>query len=275
MKTAEVERGGARMKTAEMECGGARMKTAEVEREDASMKTVEVERGGARMATVEMKHEDARMKTVEVDRGGARMKTAEVLSAMFRENTGSHLLDSGDVYGRHWEQNQVRDVALDPPVWLDSDGDLHISAYHYCLDRLTYDEVEDAKFQSFLNENRTKGYYALMQEYAGCRGHNTYNYENALTQVLQFVVWRQDERHSFVLLQIHNGCDVRGGYTRPRVFRADEELPFGADIASAVATCSNEHTFETDDGYYWYDEEGTKYTFTSDTCPICNERLFV
>jgi hypothetical protein len=46
---------------------------------------------------------------------------------------------------------------------------------------------------------------------------NTYNEDNLLSQTLQFVyfTWNRDE---YVVLQVHGGCDVRGGYTAPHVF---------------------------------------------------------
>ena len=48
---------------------------------------------------------------------------------------------------------------------------------------------------------------------------NTYNGEfHTLSQILQGVTLG-GPYGDFVLLQIHGGCDVRGGYTAPRVFR--------------------------------------------------------
>src|SRR5690606_23393942 len=35
--------------------------------------------------------------------------TEEVLASMLKENTGTHMLDSGGAYGRHWQRNQGRD----------------------------------------------------------------------------------------------------------------------------------------------------------------------
>lgn len=47
---------------------------------------------------------------------------------------------------------------------------------------------------------------------------NTYNHESDLTQVLQGGYCKIDG-DTYLILQIHGGCDVRGGYTDARLFR--------------------------------------------------------
>ena len=58
---------------------------------------------------------------------------------------------------------------------------------------------------------------------------NTYNGEDLLSQVIQFTLFRIDFT-DYVALQIHGGCDVRGGYTAPRIFEVN-----GDGIAGTVA----------------------------------------
>lgn len=50
---------------------------------------------------------------------------------------------------------------------------------------------------------------------------NTYNGEEYVSQTLQFMCFT-DGLNDYVLLQIHGGCDVRGGYTAPRVFEIND-----------------------------------------------------
>ena len=50
---------------------------------------------------------------------------------------------------------------------------------------------------------------------------NTYNGEEYVSQTLQFMCFT-DGYYDYVLLQIHGGCDVRGGYTAPRVFEIND-----------------------------------------------------
>jgi hypothetical protein len=58
-------------------------------------------------------------------------------------------------------------------------------------------------------------YYGHHQSHGAA---NTYNHENDLDQVLQYVRFAIDGEQ-FILLQVHTGCDVRGGYTTPVVAR--------------------------------------------------------
>jgi hypothetical protein len=64
---------------------------------------------------------------------------------------------------------------------------------------------------------------------------NTYNGEDALSQTIQYVYFelcdgiesssynRFRNGEVYVVLQIHNGADVRGGYTAPKVFKVDSD----------------------------------------------------
>ena len=92
---------------------------------------------------------------------------------------------------------------------------------------------------------------------------NTYNGECNLDQTLQYLVLTIKEVpdvyvenfglecDTLVLMQIHNGADVRGGYTPPRIFSEVEEA-FGYDVADANVSCLNGHRWHTDDNYHWY-----------------------
>lgn len=63
---------------------------------------------------------------------------------------------------------------------------------------------------------------------------------------------------AYVALQIHGGCDVRGGYTRPRVFEVELDDLAIFDCQRGTIACSDlpSHGWTTDDGYRWY-AEGT------------------
>ncbi|MEM4036040.1 MAG: hypothetical protein QXU97_05480 [Fervidicoccaceae archaeon] len=70
-------------------------------------------------------------------------------------------------------------------------------------------------------------------------GHwNTYNFEcNLLSQVLQGITFKVGDDY-YVMLQVHNGCDVRGGYTKPRFFKlAVDEYDFYDAMCSVRASC--------------------------------------
>ena len=86
----------------------------------------------------------------------------------------------------------------------------------------------------------------------------TYNTENNLSQDLQYVLF-STSTNEYVLLQSHNGCDARGGFSKPRVFECADAAPFLADARTGylVREGADEDDFETqwytdDGGYHWY-----------------------
>ena len=189
--------------------------------------------------------------------------TEDVLAEMLTENTGRHMLDSGGAYGRAWERNKDRDIesfksepesVLEARVYSYGDSEpsaelgVTHSVFHFLSQCLEYDAKLDRKFDRFCDrpENKDSGYLELMQEFpayafpgesvGGIYGDssgpvtvNTYNGEDLLSQAIQYCYWEIDGE-GYALLQIHGGCDVRGGYTRPRAFRADIEGDSGVGI---------------------------------------------
>ncbi len=203
-------------------------------------------------------------------------KTATVIADMLKENTGRALCDSGGAYGRNWEHNQDRSFEDDLPTTLCYDYDyiaVQHSLYHWLNERLEYAEDLDAEFHKWAEateERKDTGWLQLMDEFVaelsgatGLYGEgdpitvNTYNGEDLLSQVIQYIYFEIDD-DSYVILQIHGGCDVRGGYTAPRIFTAngmyDDTAIF--DNARAFISCDHDdepHLWDTDDGHHWYD----------------------
>jgi len=191
--------------------------------------------------------------------------TEQVLHDMLQENTGVHMLDSGMAYGRHWQQNQARDFENEPVSMVRADGGKYGSmyaihnVYHWLKSRLIYNEEIDNDFHQFATEGELEHepWLYCMEKYmeklqdedenvGGIYGEgdpfviNTYNEEDCLSQVLQFAYW-EDEDGEHVLLQIHGGADVRGGYTAPRAFdvSGDTELAM-FDYSRAVISCTDQ-----------------------------------
>ena len=180
------------------------------------------------------------------------METKDVIIAMLKENTGRHFLDSGGAYGRHWEHNQGRDFEKEPESILSLRyGYIEVThnVYHWLVDKLDYNEPMNKLFYGFVkwydNRNYEQNWLFYMEEFSkfieekfsGCTGLygddspftiNTYNGEDLLSQTLQYLYLGLPEPIEFpnftiwdgvyILLQIHGGCDVRGGYTAPRAF---------------------------------------------------------
>lgn len=167
--------------------------------------------------------------------------TAHKLADMFTENTGSSMLDSGGAYGRAWERNQgmtVGDFLARPAVTVDADGDITVDMFNFLNERLTYAPDMDAQWQAFDAERPNLSWGESLDEWLNLLGvpaaddegfysdarwdFNTYNFESYLNgtfQGVKFVLGGTE----YLALQVHGGCDVRGGYTKPVIFTGDME----------------------------------------------------
>jgi hypothetical protein len=202
--------------------------------------------------------------------------TQKVIAKMLRENTGSHFLDSGGAYGRNWQRNQARLFKKESEATLNimaykREGresvelGITLSVFHFLSDALEYSSKLDKQFQTFARREEFKddGWLAIAeawaQQYAdshkekngetlSVRTFNSYNGEDYLSQVIQGVTIGEYE--GIVLLQIHGGCDVRGGYTKPRVFRFNDEWDVRLyDNARGSIFCPNGHGWDIEPGY--------------------------
>tara|TARA_R100000426_G_scaffold12342_1_gene12322 strand:- start:918 stop:1601 length:684 start_codon:yes stop_codon:yes gene_type:complete len=168
--------------------------------------------------------------------------------AMLIENTGKHMLDSGSAYGRHWQRNQsktIEDFNNEPEEQITYDSrykefERRVSVFHY-LSELDIDYICE-QFNE-LNRDATNwdsNFYGVSLEASeyldslknqdieidelpygeSWSTFNTYNGDSDLSQVLQGS-WIKINDEMYLILQIHGGCDVRGGYTNARLFKID------------------------------------------------------
>lgn len=167
-----------------------------------------------------------------------QLRTAGMLTAMFTENTGTHLLDSGGAYGRNWQRNQgktLSDFLNAPSATWERDYGVTLSAWHFLNDRVTYSKTAEVLTRLMhvweLNdyENRNLYHGSDQVEFLETIGaeaisdwFNTYNWDNCLSQDLQFYEFELMGLE-FVLLQVHGGADARGGYTLPVIFEVPDE----------------------------------------------------
>jgi hypothetical protein len=222
-------------------------------------------------------------------------ETERVLHEMLVENTGVHPLDSGSAYGRHWERNrEVEDFrklpVVDVTVWKDGSIEATVNVFHYLRTFLQRDKTCEA-LESMLYamseepEYRRMSWFRVMEEFAdrlvelgwrASRSWNSYNWDNLLSQVIAGVnVWKEEDAdgypaEEYVILQIHNGCDVRGGYTKPRVFRLVEEEPgdFFFMMDELEACCDCFHASTNDCGYHWYVSDGSEGSLPEEWKPV-------
>lgn len=209
------------------------------------------------------------------------MDTKQVIANMLKENTGRHMLDSGGAYGRHWERNAHRDFESETPATVSFDygyTDLTYNLYHWLVERLEYDMEVDNIFREWAtnDENNEKSWYQCMNEFmdylgddgaevSGLYGEgepmsiNTYNGDSLLSQVIQYTYFTIEDSNVlndgiYILLQIHGGADVRGGYCSPRMFipsgYMEEGIFCNSDGTIFCPECGA--NWWTDDAYHFY-----------------------
>jgi hypothetical protein len=200
------------------------------------------------------------------------MKTIETqISEMLTENTGRNFLDSGDHYGRNYEKNQGRNFEDEPEITLDYyDGKLEtftVSLFHYLTQSLQVNDTSE--MLTDIIQNQLNGEIFWVQDALDFIDSelpadsieivtpvfNTYNYEDNLSQVFIGSHIRYDDE-IYTIIQIHGGCDVRGGYTLPRVFQGQI---FGNPNVYGVVTKKDGSEIQIDtmyNGYSLTDEGG-------------------
>jgi len=195
-----------------------------------------------------------------------------LLSKMLKENTGKSFLDSGDAYGRHWQENQAIEFDQTPDVTFDLRVGEEIvpivNVYHFLMRKLEIDdlcrefnerfEVMDDWDSDIYGVSSDAWNWLLDLGFDAINTINTYNGESLLSQVLQYTVIRGSDE--YVLLQVHNGCDVRGGYTDAKMFKyTDMDCFVGGEVVYPDGTVVEVDTFEND--YCITDSDGNEIVY--------------
>lgn len=217
--------------------------------------------------------------------------TGQIVAEMLKENTGRGLCDSGDAYGRNWQRNAARDFAAGPVVsctwrtWR-KEGEPHgvpepdttISLYHWMVGCLEFDPEMQARLDAFVaNEDVEDESWLGIQEMFAEHEHaaglherepntiNTYNDPDSwhCSQVLQYVeVYAEDRQEpSHLIVSVHGGCDVRGGYTAPKCFKLRVEYYEALDKAQV-------RTLGMGDSWWGYGDGCWRYCDASDDAPV-------
>lgn len=172
-----------------------------------------------------------------------------------------------------------------------------VSLFHYLIRNLSYDEWMDAHLRAFITDEDAevtdrwdrKNFHELSEEFAemmnvdtdwrgNTRPHttiNTYNGDSALDGIIeyrQFVAEGEDgEDHTYLSIQYHGGCDVRGGYTAPVIFRLNDEDEWISEVPMDGCYglyCQNEHCDHDGYGGGWVADfmHGDVYDRSGSTC---------
>lgn len=212
--------------------------------------------------------------------------TSKRLKEMLCENTGIHICDSGGDSGRSWQQNRKKDISSQPRIEMtvySKNGVMDefyctINVYHFLMDKagielpdkddkilklwkkwIAKDETKDMywpqtmeEFKDFCQENKID-LTGLYGEGSPGGVTNTYNNEDSVSQILQYLYFEYDDQ-PYALIQIHNGCDARGGYTDPELFKLNNDcgLFFNNDMDIQCSNTDCAGSWQTDDGSHWY-----------------------
>ena len=175
------------------------------------------------------------------------METKEIIYNMLIENTGKHFLDSGGANDRHWQRNNLKtidDFDMEEEIQImDKDSKypyLFKSLYHHLINSCEYLEKDNKDFINWINQNpyswrenpegRCAGSMYDVEEYMSLtygddiRTEYTFNYDNNLSQDIQFMTVGDTYDCNIIALAIHNGADARGGLTDYKIFRIEEDL---------------------------------------------------
>lgn len=97
---------------------------------------------------------------------------------------------------------------------------------------------------------------------------NTYNHDSNLSQVLQWTIIDLDDK-KYVLLQVHQGCDVRGGYTDAKMFLLpDDYMPMESVYWKVTEKDGTEYSVSN-----WYDGYRLRYDDDSEN-PLHEKEIF-
>lgn len=216
----------------------------------------------------------------------------QIVATMLTENTGRALLDSGGAYGRNWEQNQGKDFDRTPPYSLEartwvSNQDVRkleltatIDLYHWMDRNFKYCPTIDRALQRAIKAQKNEDKYEMeiMQDFAKQHGTgewpwekvqvtNTYNHDCDLSQTIQYVAYSDPEYGSVYLIQVHGGCDVRGGYTSPKAFTCSEDL-VNLQVSELEA---GPYAWYCDGTYRTYPEEAGRDVLDFSTMPVIDQ----
>lgn len=161
---------------------------------------------------------------------------------MLTESTGKHFLDSGMKSNRYWQDNQsktIEDFRKDNKIveWYIYNNKLQVDItyplFKFMSKNLIYNREQTQELKKYEKEDQSyvedimdyvQNTFGINEEQFNKKFFNTYNMEEVkLSQCIQFFFV---EEHNYVVIQIHNGCDIRGGYTKPIVFDTDHYEDF-------------------------------------------------
>jgi len=186
-------------------------------------------------------------------------ETQQCIASQLSENTGSALCDSGDFYGRNYEKysggvdftESLRvnkwGAIIPIQIWMNHNLDRSKSAV--ALEKSLLKKLKEKKVEyielCYGNQEEVldilKSIEATETCYGGLKFDNTYNGDNNLSQNLQLMIF-EFENKEYAIIETHNGCDIRGGYSTGRVYQINDL----DDFMEITLRCDTEDDDEID-----------------------------
>ena len=177
------------------------------------------------------------------------MSTEKTIYKMLTENTGVHMCDSGGDNGRHWQRNQKKTLEdfRSEPYTSNDDDIITKSLFHHLNESVEYlpkltnqlnKWINKDKYDPFNNRDGRSNTWGDVQEFmleyvypdqdeVDCT--YTYNFDNCLSQDIQFLSCGDLYENNIIALSIHNGADARGGLTDYKFFKIDPDMFYNWD----------------------------------------------
>lgn len=188
-----------------------------------------------------------------------------VILGLFTQEIGKSFLDSGSAYGYAYERNRERDLLNEPLVLVDG-GLLTINTAKFLIEELelSQDDVchsinkvlrkQNIHWVSEIDEEFIEDYIEDSDKEITLMGDliNTYNHESHFDTVLiyRYIIVNGE---FYILLQVHGGADVRGGYTDVICFKTDYFM-----YAEIYGTYKGREVSSMGDGYNLRYEDGNQ-----------------
>jgi len=221
--------------------------------------------------------------------------TKQLIFSMLTENTGRAICDSGGENGRHWQRNAnktLADFESEAPCQLEIsqwqrdgeaaqyDAQVYISLFHHLARALELDQYCN-EFNALESGNWNGEFYGtdqgqcdwLIDNGFTAKGDsfNSYNWSASFSQDIQGQILENDGGALYVLLQIHGGADVRGGYTDAKLFKLGQWISEFGLFSEDSGFCIDDP--ENEEGYISIDWRGNGELTTSEGDLVSPELL--
>lgn len=193
--------------------------------------------------------------------------TEKKLYDLFVGPVDRSICDSGSAYGCKNDYNRKRNLFTDPCTYFDvtriKDGqawfNIYVNTFRLLCKCVKYNAKEDRRFQEWYQqhdnwldemEDRDTAFKPRGDSGAYWHVYNSYNDDSSrLDNVIQYAKYPSDNYWGYdrdagdadstwLILQIHGGCDVRSGYSAPVLFQLVDEEKFNWESTEAAMYCT-------------------------------------